>query len=404
VADASALVGDGDFSKARIAFIHEWLVAYAGSERVLAAMARHFPGAPIYSLVHDPSPFRGTEIDGHPIYTSALQRFPGRSRWFRFALPLMPFFIEQFDLRDADIVISSSHAVAKGILTREDQLHISMVHTPARYAWDLHHEYVSPRGTGRAASLVARSIMHYLRLWDVAAANRVDYFLANSEYVARRIQKTYRRRARVLYPPVDVERFDCNRPREDFYLTVSRLVPYKQVGLIVSAFTRLRRPLTVIGDGPEMAEIRRLAGPTVRLLGYQPDAVVKDHLERCRAFVFAADEDFGIAPVEAQAAGAPVIAYNHGGVRESTVLGATSVLFDRQCIGSLVDAVLRFEARPPVYHPDQLKAFARRFSVARFDREFVSFVEQQWAAFQKRRAAPATWHDGERYDITYRAS
>lgn len=374
----------------RVAVVHEWLTKLAGSEKVVQAALELHPDAPLYTLIHDSRATRDTELRRHAIHTSFLDSLPfSRSKW-RLYLPLMPLAVEQFDLSDYDLVLSSNHCVAKGILTRADQLHISYVHTPMRYAWDLHGQYLRESGLGFGPrGLLARAILHRLRQWDVLAANRVDVFVANSRTVARRIWKTYRRRAHVIYPPVDVNRFVPDRPREEFYLAVSRFVPYKRMDLIVQAFRESGRPLVVIGDGPDESKVRALAGPNVTFLGRRSDEVVADHMQRCRAFVFAADEDFGITPVEAQAAGAPVIAYGAGGVTESVVPGQTGLFFPQQTSASLVDAIKQFEATESRFDPAALRANAERFSKPRFQRELSHLIDRCWSAFTRsRRALP----------------
>lgn len=373
----------------RLALVHEWLISYAGSERVLAAAAECWPDAPIHALVCDRDKLHGTPLAGRDIYTSFLQRLPGsRKRHTRY-LPLMPLAVEQLDLRDCDVVLSSSHAVAKGVLTRADQLHVSYVHTPMRYAWDLSLDYLEQSGLSRRRrGMLARLLLHYLRLWDVAAANRADVLLANSRCVARRIERTYRRRAQVIYPPVAVERFRADQPRESFYLVVSRLAPYKRVDLVVEAFTASGRPLVVIGDGPERGRIERLAGANVRLLSGLDDADVADHMQRCRAFVMAADEDFGITAVEAQAAGAPVIAYDRGGARETVRAGETGLFFSRQEVASLNVTVEAFEARREPWDAEAIRRHAEGFATARFQRELVAVVEGAWERLRGRVEKP----------------
>jgi glycosyltransferase involved in cell wall biosynthesis len=367
----------------RVAFVHEWLVSFAGSERVLAAALELFPGAPVYTLVHDPAAVAATEIERHPIHTSFIQRAPWGRTHHRAYLPLMPLAVERLDLGDYDVVISSSHAVAKGVLTRADQLHISYVHSPMRYAWDLQEQYLA--GLGRVQGAIARAILHYLRIWDAATANRVDVFVANSHYIAGRIRKTYRRETHVIYPPVDVERFDVRDRRDDHYVTVARFVPYKRVDVIVEAFTRLGLPLVAVGDGPDRRAVEQRAGPNVRLVGEQTEAAVKDYVERAKAFVFAAEEDFGIAPVEAQAAGVPVIAYGRGGVTESVVPGETGLFFDAQTPESLMEAVRRFESAEGGFDRVRIRQNAERFSKARFQREFRELTEREWHRFRTER-------------------
>lgn len=375
-------------SQARVAIVHEWLGPYAGSEQVVVAMLEVFPRADLFATVHDPDELRGTPLEGIPVRTSFIQTLPGARKRYRSYLPLMPLAVEQFDLRNYDLVLSSSHAVAKGVLTRADQLHVSYVHTPVRYAWDLYLDYLEASSAGQVIkSLPARLVLHYLRLWDQAAANRVDAYLANSTYVARRIGKLYRRPARVLYPPVDVGRYKAGLPREEFYVALSRFAPYKRMGLIVEAFTRKGKPLVVIGDGPEFEKVRRTAGANVGLLGHQPDNVVADYLQRARALVFAAEEDFGMVAVEAQAAGCPVIAYGRGGARETVIPhpapGATGLFFDSPSPEALAAAIERFEAIECELNREDCRRHAERFARERFVREFESIVNELWDSFQR---------------------
>ena len=367
----------------RAAFVHDWLAVYAGAEKVLEAALELYPRAPIYTLIYQQESFKGTRIAAHPVHTSFIERLPKGQEKYRSYLPLMPLAVEQFDLSDYGIVISSSHAVAKGVLTRADQLHISYIHTPIRYAWDLQFQYLKEAGIERGLrSTIARLILHYIRLWDVASANRVDVFVANSRYVAQRIWKIYRRRARVIYPPVDVDRFVARSNRDDFYLALSRFVPYKKMDLIVRTFSQLGLPLVVIGDGPDFAKVERLAGSNVKLLGRQPDEVVRDYMERCKAFVFGADEDFGITPVEAQAAGAPVIAFGRGGVTETVIEGKTGLFFGEQTEESLAETVRRFEKGERGFDAQAIRENAERFSKKRFLAEFSELVESSWSRFK----------------------
>lgn len=373
--------------EARVAIVHEWLVRYAGSEQVVDSMLEVFPGADLYAMVHDPEALRATPLRNASVRTSFIQSLPGARKRYQAYLPLMPLAVEQLDLRPYDLVISSSHAVAKGVLTRADQLHVSYTHTPIRYAWDLYLDYLAESGLESGVrSWAARAALHYLRLWDATASNRVDAYLANSSYVARRIEKVYRRPSRVVYPPVKVEQYRADLPREDFFVAVSRFVPYKRMDLIVQAFARTQKPLVVVGHGPEIRKIRSLAGPNTKLLGYQPDAVVKDLLQRARAFIFAADEDFGITPVEAQAAGCPVIAYGKGGVTETIVgwpaSGSTGILFDSQTSDALVGAVNLFEAHADEFDPKACRANAERFGSERFRERLLAVVGELWDEFQ----------------------
>lgn len=357
------------------AYIQDWLAGgFVGSEKVLAEMLATRSG-PIYTLVHRPQDFVGTPLEGAEVHTSAIQHWPGGVSHYRTYLPFMPYQIEQFDLTDYDTIVSSSHAVAKGVLVGAGQLHLSYVHSPMRYAWDLYQQYLREANLTRGVkATLAKVALHYIRVWDQSTANRVDVFLANSEYVARRVWRTYRRPARVLYPPVDVARFDHTRPREDFYLTMSRFVPYKRLDLIVETFTRLRLPLVVIGNGPDFDKVRALAGPTVQLLGRQDDAAVADYMSRCRAFVFAADEDFGIVPVEAQAAGAPVIAYGKGGSLETVRPGITGVFFGQQTTQSLERAIGVFEGQARDFDAAVIRRHAETFQPEHFREAFQAIL------------------------------
>jgi len=379
------------FSEARIALVHEWAGVYGGSEQVVAAMLEVFPRADLYALVHDPEALRGTPLEGVPVRTSFIQSLPKSKEKYRSYLPLMPLAVEQFDLRHYDIVISSHHAVAKGVLTGTDQLHVSYVHTPVRYAWDLYLDYLIESGLDRKIrGLLARLVLHYIRLWDVGASYRVDAYLSNSSYVARRIGKIYRRPARVIYPPVGIDRFRSDLPREKFFVAVSRFVPYKRMDLIADTFARMGKPIVVIGGGSEFETVRRESGPNVKLVGYQPDEVVADYLQRAKALIFAANEDFGIVPVEAQAAGCPVIAYGRGGTLETVVgwpeTNPTGVFFDAQTPGAIEAAVKIFEAHKDEFLPENCRLNAQRFGRERFHRELTAVVQDLWGKFQRNEA------------------
>ncbi|MGF1522356.1 MAG: glycosyltransferase [Leptolyngbyaceae cyanobacterium] len=370
----------------KVAIAHEWLDTYAGSERVVEQMLQLYPEADLFSLVDFLADDERAFIQQKPVTTSFLQKLPRARTQFRQFLPLMPFAIEQFDVSDYDLVVSSNHAFAKGIVTRADQLHISYVHTPIRYAWDLQWQYLEQAGLKRGLKgAITRLILHYLRLWDTSTANRVDCFVANSRFIARRIWKTYRRRAEVIYPPVAVQRFRADRPRDDFYLTVSRFVPYKRVDLTIAAFNQLGLPLIVIGEGAAKEQLQREARSHIQFLGYQPDAVVVDHMERCKALIFPAEEDFGITPVEAQAAGAPVIAYGRGGVTETVIPGKTGLFFPAQTAASLAQAVQAFETAGGAMGlpAEAIQHHAEQFSEARFRQDFQRYTEHLWQKFQQ---------------------
>ncbi|MEX3999171.1 glycosyltransferase family 4 protein [Paraburkholderia sp. EG285A] len=366
----------------RVAIVHDWLVAYAGSEKVLEQIISMWPHADLFSIVDFfPEQYRGA-LGGKHARTSFIQHLPRARSSFRAYLPLMPLAIEQFDLSDYDLVISSSHAVAKGVLTGPHQVHVSYVHSPIRYAWDLQHQYLAEAGIRRGLkSWIARWMLHYMRIWDQRTAHGVDVFVSNSEFVARRIRKAYGCDAAVVYPAVDVERFELGTAHEDFYLVASRMVPYKRIPLVVEAFAAMPgRRLVVIGDGPDFERAKALATSNVTLLGFQADSVLIDHMQRARAFVFAAEEDFGISVVEAQACGTPVIAFGRGGAREIVVDSldverATGLFFREQSVASIVEALERFEARAP-FDPQVCRRNAMRFTRERFRREFMSVVER----------------------------
>lgn len=370
-------------SSPKIAIAHEWLDTYAGSERVVEQFLNLYPQADLFSLVDFLTADERGFLQNKVAQTSFIQRLPLARKHFRQYLPLMPIAIEQFDLSNYDVIISSHHAMTKGVITRADQLHISYVHTPIRYGWDLQWQYLEQAGLQRGLkSGLTRLILHYLRLWDVSTVNRVDCFVANSRFIARRIWKTYRRPARVIYPPVAVQRFRCDRPREAFYLTVSRFVPYKRVDLTVAAFTQLGLPLVVIGEGEERQRLEQAAGPNIQFLGYQANSAVADYMARCKALIFPAEEDFGITPVEAQAAGAPVIAYGRGGATETVIPGKTGLLFPQQTVESLVNAVTEFERGLTLMPAHRIRHAAERFSEARFRQEFQQLMEDTWQRFQ----------------------
>ena len=372
----------------RVAIVHDWLVTYAGSERVVEQLLTLFPQADLFSLIDFvPAHERGF-LCGKTVRTSFLQRMPLARRAYQNYLPLMPLAIEQFDLSAYDLVISSSHCVAKGVITGPDQLHVSYVHTPMRYAWDAQHEYLAGAGLNRGLrGLLARWMLHKLRLWDVRSANGVDAFVANSDFIARRIEKTYRRPARVIHPPVDIDAFAARSDREEFYVTASRLVPYKRVDVLVEAFARLPgKRLVVVGEGSQLKSLRARATPNVTLLGYQGFDVLRSHLERARAFLFAGREDFGIVLAEAQAAGCPLIAYGKGGaadiVRGSECERPTGILFDEQTPEAVVAAIENFERESKMFSAAACRANAERFSQVRFRREFHDHVMDAWDDFR----------------------
>ena len=366
----------------RVAIVHDWFATYAGSERVVEQILHIVPQADVHALVDFLPDSDRAFLGGRTVTTSYLQKMPFARRAFRKYLALMPRAIEQFDMSGYDLVISSSHAVAKGVLTGPDQLHVCVCYSPMRYAWDLYHQYL--RGLGAIQKSTARTVLHYLRQWDCRTANAVDEFVAISRFVARRIRKYYRRRSTVIYPPVDVESFPLHRQKQEFYLAASRLAPYKCMDMIADAFAAMPgRKLVIIGDGPDLKKVRKKAAANVTLMGHQPHDVLLDHMQRARALVFAAKEDFGIVPVEAQACGTPVIAYGRGGAVETVIPHQTGALFDEQTPESLIAAVEAFEQGGP-FDPDRLRENAERFRIERFRRELGEFIARRWDAFERR--------------------
>jgi len=366
----------------KTALVSDWLVTYAGSERVEEQILACFPDADVYALVEDLPLDQRTFLGGRKVKTSFIQNLPWGKKKYRNYLPLMPFAIEQFDLSAYDLVISSSHAVAKGVLTGPDQLHICYCHSPIRYAWDLQHQYLAESGLNHGIkSFLTRWLLHKIRIWDARSAMGVDYFIANSQFIKRRIAKIYRRDAEVIHPPVDTAAFACCTQKEDFYLIASRMVPYKKVNLIVEAFSAMPdKKLIVIGDGTDFIRIKKSAGPNITFLGYQNSITLKDYMQRAKAFVFAAEEDFGITLVEAQACGTPVIAYGKGGALDS-IRGLdhthpTGVFFLEQTATSLIAAVQEFETDIKRFTPANCRNNAERFSIEDFRDHFKNFVER----------------------------
>ncbi len=368
----------------KYALVHEWLTpkATGGSEQVVREILNQLD-ADLYALIDFESINPESYLYKCQIGTTFLQYFPFAREGVQKYLPLLPLAIEQLDLRKYDVILSSSHCVAKGILTTAEQLHICYCHSPMRYAWDLTFDYLrdSKFGSGLPGWAI-RFFLHRLRLWDVISANRVDYFIANSQYTARRIWRCYRREATVIYPPVDIESFPFVSEKEDFYLTVSRLVSYKQVSLIIRAFNRMQKKLVVIGTGPEMKKIRQIANSNIEILGWQPDAVVKKYMALAKGFVYAACEDFGIALVEAQACGTPVIAYGVGGagetVRDIRQWGetGTGILFWEQSEAALIEATEIFEDYQGKFNAEYARAHAAQFSCQVFAQRYLEFLHK----------------------------
>lgn len=361
----------------KVALVHEWLTIIGGSENVFKEIASLFPQADIYTLVAQPETIKKLGLSDHKVTTSFIQSLPIAKTKYRSYLPLFPLAIESFDLSKYDLIISSSHAVAKGVLVNANQVHVCYCHSPMRYAWDLYHQYLSEAGlqSGIKGTL-AKLILHRLRIWDISSTNRVDHFIANSAYIAKRIKKVYRRDSQVIHPNVATEDFDLITEKQDFYFTCSRFVPYKKIGLIVEAFAAMPdKKLIVIGDGPEFKKTQKKATSNTTLLGYKPFDELKSFMSRAKAFVFAAEEDFGILPVEAQACGTPVIAFGKGGVLETVVENKTGIFFKEQDVRSIIDAVKHFEGIQNEFVPQEIALHAAKFTTSRFKDEITQYIK-----------------------------
>lgn len=361
----------------KVAIIHDWLTIYGGAESIIRILHDMFPDAPIYTTVYDrdnmPDDFRMMDIR-----PSFLQKMPFAKKKYTSYLMLMPRAFEQFNLEEYDLVISSNTSCSKGVITGANTLHICYCNTPMRYGWDFYHEYRS--GKGALARFLISGMMKKIRMWDRLSADRVDTFIANSYNVSRRIKKHYKRESTVIYPPVRTSMFKKSVQQEDYYLVVSRLVPYKRVDLVVEAFTKMGLPLVVIGGGSQYKDIAAKAGPNVKMLGRVGDDVVLHHMERCRAFLFPGEEDFGITPIEAEACGKPVIAYGKGGALETIVEDKTGVFFYEQTLEAVIGAVRRFEGM--TFDADEIRAQAEKFSEERFRRELHDFIYAEYERFQ----------------------
>ncbi len=367
----------------KVAYVQEWIVSVYGSEKVVKAMWEVFKG-PIFTLVKKDEVVKELFGENVEVIPSKLQK---KIKNFRSRLPFFPYHIEQFDVSDYDVVISSHHSVANGILTNSNQLHISYVHSPMRYAWDFYHQYIRESGlTKGLKGWLARWILHYLRIWDFSASARVDVFIANSKHIANRIKKIYRRKAKVIYPPVSVEEFKP-MPKENYFIAVSRLVPYKRIDVAVEAFSKLGLKLLVVGEGPEEEKLKKIASKNVEFVGYVERDKLRELMAKARALIFPAEEDFGITPVEAQASGTPVIAYGVGGSAETIVDGETGILFQKQTPESLIEAVKIFLKVEDKFDTKSMLKNARRFSKDRFQKEFENFVLETYKEFKSQISA-----------------
>lgn len=377
----------------KVAIVHDWIPLLAGAEKVLKELADIYPDADIFTLFDFLSDEERKVFGNHKITTSYLNRLPKVKKYYRNLLPFCTQAIEDFDLSEYDLIISSSHTVAKGVITSPRQLHVSYVHSPARYAWDMMHHYLKEANLQSGPKgYLAKYLLHKFRIWDTRTANGVDYYLANSEYIRRRIWKVYRREAEVVYPPVDTSQFELEIQKEDFYLAASRMVPYKRVPLIAEAFSKMPdKKLVIIGDGPEFKKVKEASknSPNISLLGYQGNAVLKDYMQRARGFVFAAEEDFGIMPLEAQACGTPVIAFGAGGALETVIdirkdaSNGTGIFFDSQTPEAIIQAVSDFNTLKDNITPEKCRANAEKFSIAAFHNNILAAVDRARQENQK---------------------
>ena len=379
----------------KTAIVHEWLVNYAGSERVLEQIVKLYPEADLFCQVDFlPDEERGFILN-KKTKTSLIQNLPFAKKKYRNYLPLMPFAVRRFDVSGYDVIISNSHSVAKGVKKKPGQLQICYCHTPMRYAWDLREQYLNESGLNSGIKgAIIKFVLNRLRNWDYNTAQQVDHFIANSHYIRDRIRRAYGREATVIYPPVDVDSFHFNKKKDKYFLAVSRMVPYKKMDLIVEAFSETGLPLIVIGDGPDFEKVKNRAKKNIEFLGFQKDSVLKEYMQKARAFIFAAEEDFGIVPVEAQACGTPVIAFGKGGVTETVIpvknsgfgvqgsafrdlTSPTGLFFYEQTPTALIDALKSFEAVEDKFDPHEIRKNAERFSIERFEKEFKDFVNER---------------------------
>jgi len=372
----------------KVAIVHDWLTGKRGGEKVLEVFCELFPEAPVYTLLYNPGSI-SEKIESHDIHSSFIDRLPFKKKWYRHYLPLFPTAVEQFNLKDYQLLLSSSHCVAKGIIPGPNSLHISYLHTPMRYVWDMYHDYFGPGQVGRLSGKFIPFFANYLRNWDVSSSCRVDWFIANSQHVAKRIQKYYRREARVIHPPVDVSLFKMHPDHDNFDLIVSALVPYKRVDLAVNAYNKLGKKLVIIGDGPEKKNLKKIAQANIRFLDWQPHQDLVQYYGRCRALIFPGEEDFGIVPVEAMGCGKPVIAFARGGALETVIDEAhsangkgTGILFARQKPEDLIEAVIRSDSIS--WDPYFIHQYAQKFDREKFKTQLHHFIEEKFNLFLNR--------------------
>lgn len=364
--------------KPRVAIVCDWLVSRGGAERVILAIAEMFPEAPIYTTIFNERNL--PEFKKHRVITSFIQKMPLATKKHYLYLPFMPYAVEQFDLSEFDIVISSSHSCAKGIITKPETLHLCYCHSPMRYVWDRCHEYFRQYRIPRLLQSRAKKMLHEIRMWDRLSADRVDFFIANSDHVRKRIKKYYHRDAAVIYPPVDTQQFMLARFEGNYFLAVGRLTPYKRFDILVDTFNELNLPLIIVGKGKDEKRLQQRAGRFITFLGAVPDDELKDLYQRCRAFVFPQSEDFGITPLEAMSCGKPVIAFGDGGALETVIPGKTGLFFTEQTMQSLKKTVLEFSALR--WDAEEIRKHAEKFNLPRFRQELREIISEKWKVWQ----------------------
>lgn len=365
----------------RVALIHDHLAQDGGAEKVLKVLAGMFPDAPIYTLLYEKKNADKYFKNRH-IETSVIQKLPGGIKHYQWYMPFMPMAVEFFDLKNYDLVISDASAFAKGVITSPHTLHICYCHTPTRYIWSDTHQYINELKYNKYFKKIISLALNYIRMWDKLAADRVDKFIANSKTVRKRILKYYRRESRVIYPPVEIDKFSIADSPEDYFLIGGRLAPYKRVDIVIEAFKKIGKKLKVFGGGIDLNRLKKIAGgaPNIEFLGRVDDKTMAELYRKCQAFINPQEEDFGITVIEAMASGRPVIAYRKGGATETVIEGVTGIFFDKQTADELALAVSKFNGNQ--FEPNKIRAHAEKFRIERFKREMREFIEEEWRKFK----------------------
>lgn len=366
----------------KIALIHYWLTGMRGGEKVVQSICNLFPDIDIFTLVYDKNKI-AESINQHKVFTSFIQKLPFARKKYQTYLPLMPIAIEQFDLSGYDIVISSESGVAKGVLTKPETCHFCYCHTPMRYIWNMYFDYLKHESVGFLKRKIMKVFFNYLRIWDLATASRVDYFISNSNNVKKRILKYYRRDSTVIYPPVDVESMIFETKKQDYYLVVSQLVSYKRIDLAVQAFNEFKKELIIIGEGEEYKKLKKIANSNIKFLGWQSEENLRQYYASAKAFIFPGEEDFGITPVEAQASGTPVIGFGRGGLLETVIGGKTGLFFYKQDYKDLIDVIETFESDSVKFDCYKIRENSLKFSRERFENDLVKFIEEKYQEYCK---------------------